>query len=78
MQHNKKIDDYESINKVNPLYLIIAKAGGYIEEKNGKKYLGFTSLGGNKKVLAKFAKPCGEIKWGLKRWVWKRFYENQI
>ena len=29
----KKIDDYENINIVNPLYLIIGKSGGYIEKK---------------------------------------------
>ena len=33
------IDDYESINSVNPLYLIIGKADGYIKENNGNKYL---------------------------------------
>ena len=35
----KKIDDYESIYSVNPLYLHINHASGYIEEKNGNKYL---------------------------------------
>ena len=30
----KKIDDYESINIVNPLYLLVNHANGYIEEKN--------------------------------------------
>ena len=34
-----KIDDYESINNVNLLYLIIRKADEYIEENNGKTYL---------------------------------------
>ena len=32
----KKIDDYENIYSVNPLYLIIANASGYIEEKKWK------------------------------------------
>ena len=31
----KSISDYESINSVSPLYLIVDKADGYIEEKNG-------------------------------------------
>ena len=31
----KRIDDYESIYSVNPLYLLINHANGYIEEKNG-------------------------------------------
>ena len=30
----KKIDDYENIYSVNPLYLIIANASGYIKEED--------------------------------------------
>ena len=30
----KKIDDCENINSVNPLYLHITRANGYIEEKS--------------------------------------------
>ena len=30
----KKIHDYENINSVNPLYLFIDHASGYIEEKD--------------------------------------------
>ena len=37
----KKINDYENINSVNPLYLIIGKADGYIEEKKWKKVFSF-------------------------------------
>ena len=38
--YTKKIDDYyEDINSINPLYPIIGKADGYIEEKNVNKYL---------------------------------------
>ena len=33
----EKIDDYENIISVNPLYLIIGKADGYIKENNEKK-----------------------------------------
>ena len=33
----KRIDDYESIYSVNPLYLRIDHVSGHIEEKNGKK-----------------------------------------
>ena len=29
-----KNDDYKNINKVNPLYLLIDKVDGYIEENN--------------------------------------------
>ena len=33
----KKIDDYEDIFSVNPLYLIIGKVDGFNKEKNGNK-----------------------------------------
>ena len=33
----KSFSDYESINSVNPLYLIIGNVDGYIEENNGNK-----------------------------------------
>ena len=58
----EKIDDYENIISVNPLYLIIGKADGYIKENNEKKQLFFTSTDGNKKVFAKFTKLWDEIK----------------
>ena len=35
----EKIDDYENIYSVNPLYLSIDHASGYIEEKGANKYL---------------------------------------
>ena len=46
----KSISDYENINSVNPLYLIIGNVNGYIEENKGNKYLTFTSNDKNKKV----------------------------
>ena len=33
----KKIDDCENIYSVNPLYLLVNHANGYIEEKGGNK-----------------------------------------
>ena len=47
----KKIDDCENIYSVNPLYLLVNHASGYIEEKNGNKYLIFDSVDENKEVL---------------------------
>ena len=41
---------------INPLYLIIGKAKGYIKESNGNKNLVFNFTDGNKKVLAKLTK----------------------
>ena len=49
----KKIDDYESIYSVNPLYLRIDHANGYIEEKEVNKYLIFDSTDENKELLKK-------------------------
>ena len=51
----KNIDDCESISSVNPLYLRINHASGYIEEKNGNKYLVFDSTDRNKELLKKFS-----------------------
>ena len=51
----KNIDDCESIYIVNPLYLLVNHASGYIEEKNGNKYLIFDdSVDENKEVLKKY------------------------
>ena len=49
----KKIDYCEDIYHVNPLYLRIDHANGYIEEKNGTIYLIFDSSDENKEVLKK-------------------------
>ena len=37
----KNVDDYESINSVNPLYLVIGKLNEYIEKKKCKEVLNF-------------------------------------
>ena len=50
----KKIDDYENIYSVNPLYLTISHASGYIEEKGVNKYLVFDSTDENKELLKKY------------------------
>ena len=47
----KKIDDCENIYSVNPLYLLINHASGYIAEKNENKYLIFDSADENKDLL---------------------------
>ena len=50
----KKIDDYENIYGVNPFYLRVNHASGYIEEKNENKYLIFDSTDENKELLKKY------------------------
>ena len=58
----KKIDDCDNIHRVNPLYLIIGKVDGFIEEKNGSKYLVFDFTDKNKEVLAKYTELWDGIK----------------
>ena len=58
----KKIDDYENICSVNPLYLIINEVDEYIEEKNRSKYLVFDSTDENKEVLKKYTELWDRIK----------------
>ena len=50
----KKIGDCMNINSVNPLYLGITHANGYIEEKDMNKYLVFNSTDENKELLKKY------------------------
>ena len=49
----KKIDDCEIIHSVNPLYLLVNHASGYVEEKNENKYLIFDDSGNENKALLK-------------------------
>ena len=71
-KHNEKIniyyigyitiDDCENIYRVNPLYLLVNHASGYIEEKNGNKYLIFVdSVNENKERVT--IKICRCLGW---------------
>ena len=50
----KKIVDCKNIYSVNPLYLGITHANGYIEEMGANKYLIFDSIDENKEILKKY------------------------
>ena len=50
----KKINAFENIYSVNPLYLMIGKVIGYIEENNWNKYSVFDSSDENQEVLKKY------------------------
>ena len=63
----KKIDDYENIYSVNPLYLTIAHASGYIEEKGVNKYLVFNSTDENKELLKKYNDVFNGIRNKIKK-----------
>ena len=59
----KKTDDYENNNSVNPLYLLVNQASGYIEEKNGNKGLIFHDFVDENKELLK---KCVDVWDGTK------------
>ena len=59
----KKIGDCENIHSVNPFYLLVNHASGYIEEKNGNKYLIFDDSVNESKWLLKNTQMFGmELK----------------
>ena len=55
------IDYVKNINNVNPLYLIIPEFYGYIEEREGCKYLNIALTGINNDVLSEHEKMCDGI-----------------
>ena len=58
----KKIGDYNNINSVNPLYLMINEMIGHFEEKNENKYLVLDDVDENKEVSKKYEKVWEGIK----------------
>ena len=58
----KKIADYDNINSVNPLHLIINEMIGHLEEKNENKYLVLDEIDENKEVLNKYKEVWEGIK----------------
>ena len=63
----KKIDDCENIYSVNPLYLLVNRANGYIEEKGVNKYLIFDSTDENKELLKKYNDVWNGIRDKIKK-----------
>ena len=51
-----------NINSVNTLYLLIRELDGFIEEKEGSKYLNIALTDSNKDVLIRYAEVWHEIK----------------
>ena len=62
----KKIGDYNNINSVNPLYLMINEKIGHFKEKNENKYLVLDEIDENKAVLNKYKEVWEGIKKKLK------------
>ena len=61
-----KKDKYK-INSVNPLYSLVHEIDGFIEKKEGSKYLNITLTDSNSKVLKKYT----EVWSGIKDWIEK-------
>ena len=59
--YTTKKDKYK-INSVNPLHLLVHEVDGFIEEKEGSKYLKITLTNSNSKVLKKYAEIWSGIK----------------
>ena len=58
----KKIVDYNNINSVNSLCLMIDEMIGHFEEKNENKYLVLDEIDENKEVLEKYKEVWEGIK----------------
>ena len=58
----KKIGNYDNINSVNPLYLMINEMIGHFEEKDEIKYLVLDDIDENKEVLKKYEEVWEGIK----------------
>ena len=58
----KEIANCNNINSVNPLYLMIDKITGHIEEKSGNKYLVLDDVDENKEVSKKYKELREHVK----------------
>ena len=56
-----KKDEYK-INSVYPIYLLVHRIDGFIEEKEGNKYLNVASTDRNSEILKKYAQVFSGIK----------------
>ena len=57
----QKKEQYK-INSVSPLYLLLYKIDGFIEEKRGNKYLNIAFTDNNDEVIKKYKKVVSGIK----------------
>ena len=56
-----------SINSVNPLHLLVDVIDGFVEEKEGNKYLNIAFTDSNNEVLKKYAEVWSGIKDQIKK-----------
>ena len=69
----KKFSDYENINNVNQLYLIIHSAAGYVKETNGEKCLIIDSTEKYEKVFSGIKSEIETLNCGK-----ELFYEKKL
>ena len=62
----KEIDDYNNINSVNPLYLMINEMIGHFEEKNGNKYFVLDDVDKTKEGSKKYEEVWEGVKKEIK------------
>ena len=55
------------VNIVNPLYLMINRIDGFVEEKNGSKYLNISDTNRNSEILKKYNQVFNGIKYHIKK-----------
>ena len=58
-----------NINSVSPLYLLVDEIDGFIEEKEGSKYLNIAFTDSNNEVLKNMQKFEVELRIKLKRYL---------
>ena len=58
----KKDSKYVNIHRVNPLYFIVVKVDGFIEEKEESRYLNFAFTDNSSEVLKKYTELWNGIK----------------
>ena len=69
----KKIDDYENIRSVNPLYFTIYSATGCFKEKNGEKYLILNPIEKYEEVFSGIKSEIETINGGEKMYYEKNY-----
>ena len=55
------------VNSVNPLYLMINRIDGFIEENNGNKYLNISDKNRNNEILGKYNQVFNGIKYHINK-----------
>ena len=74
----KSFGDCENIHSVNPLYLLINSATGYLKEKNGEKYLILDSTDKYEEVFSGIISEIKTLNGGKKLFYEKNYARIEI